>query len=326
MKIHTLKINPLAFGYASLAFVMAASANASLLIQEQFNYAIADGTSMGGVAATGTGLQGNYAVRNSGGSSTYATTGLSFGSNFFATSGGALSVTTTAGAGQFSILGVQMDVTAQSGTLWNSHLFRIPELGETVAFANAIGTRINDGDTVDGATSGGPNSYFGVNGNNNSASGPASTPGVDIAGGNGTTASSDPVMTLSENTTYLALAKFTNVGTALSVGNPGVASLWVFDQSGYDAWRTAGSSEASLGDHATWTITESVTSGTYNFSSSEFLQFYVFNQSVTAAIDGLMDEVRWGTTLGSVAIPEPSSFALLIGTLAATCLIRRRRG
>jgi hypothetical protein len=218
-----------------------------------------------------------------------------------------------------------MDVAAQSGTLWNSHLFRIPELGEAVANASAIGTRINDGDTSDGATSGGANSYFSANGNNNSASGPASTPGLDYAGGAGTTATSDPVTTLSENTTYLALAKFTNVGIALSAGDPGVASLWVFDQSGYEAWRAAGSSEASLGTHATWTITESATSGTYNFSSSEFLQFYVFNQSASTAIDGLMDEVRWGTTLDAVAIPEPSSFALLIGTLAATCLVRRRR-
>jgi hypothetical protein len=301
MKPHKLKIYPLAFGYASLAFVMAATANASLLIEEQFDYAMADGTDMHGVAATGTGLQGEYAVRNAGGSSTYATSGLSFGSNFFTTSGGALSVTTTAIGNQFSILGVQMDVVAQTGTLWHSHLFRIPELGERVANASAIGTRINTG-----ATTGGADSYFGVNGDNNSTLAPASNPGVDYAGGTNTSATSDPATKLSENTTYLALAKFTNVGTALSAGDPGVASLWVFDQSGYEDWRAAGSSEASLGDHATWTITESMTSGTYNFNSSAFLQFYVFNQSVKTAIDGLMDEVRWGTTLDAVAIPQPS--------------------
>jgi hypothetical protein len=132
--------------------------------------------------------------------------------------------------------------------------------------------------------------------------------------------------------TYLVVNTFTNVGSALSVGTPGVATTALFDLASYTTWVNAGrneSGEFGLSSLALRTASETVTSGTYTFANTnKALQLTTFSGSGTGQ-NAIFDEIRFGTSLDDVvvAVPEPSTYAAIAGflTLGSALIVRRRK-
>lgn len=304
------------FPALALSLLIYTQVHAATLVYEGFGYtgSIANGATMNGVATTGTGLTGNFAVANvNGGSSTYNTTGLTFSGNFFATTGGALrmSGTSTANTSSTSNIGLAWNAGTVTGTVYSSFLF-VPAAESPLTGALAA-ERIN-------TTIGGAGGYFISQAD---GGGGVGAPAVGYDATTTTTAS-----TLTTATTYLAISRFTNVGSALSVGTPGTANLWILTSTGYDAWVAAGALEASLSTFATVSVTDTATTGTFNLSNAQFAQF-----NLSTANDGTagrtqtytFDELRYGTTLADVAIPEPATGVLALGGILLLALKRTRR-
>jgi hypothetical protein len=296
----------------------AVGARADLLVYEGFSYGLDDGTNMQGVTANATGLTGDYGVANvNGATTTYVSGGLSFGSRFFSTGGGALRSSSTNGsADSYSIAGVRLNAGTQTGTLWNSFLWRVSDASLTRV--QAVQLRIN----TTSATQGGTTAYFGSEPDHvlNATNFQARTPGLvytrETSGVEAT-----PQTQYSLNTTYLTVTKWTGVGQALSAGSPGVGTMWIFTQTGYTNWlEQGGGREDSLSTYAAWTATQSRTTGTYAFNNDRYLQFTSYTPLFGGNLTAVYDEVRWGTSLGSVAVAptllvyEGFSYSLAEGT------------
>ena len=284
--------------------------SAAVLIYEDYDYGIADGTTMNGVATAATGFTGNYATAGTSGTSVYQTTGLTFGANYLPVSGGAVRLSSPTGTTS-SLLGATMSVGgAQTGTLWSSYLVNFTSKSNA---GNATAqARVSD---IQVGATGTANNRMNALGD---GFGPLGT-AVTYSGSGVTTAGAT---TLTVGNTYLILSQFTNVGTA----GGGTATLWVFDVAGYDNWLSLGGGlEANLG---TYDLTsQSHTSTTQaDFGDGDFFHFAASNASGATAVQTVVyDELRWGTSLGNVvAVPEPSAVASVIGGLGMLALLRRR--
>jgi len=311
-----MKFNHLAV--ASIIGAFTISSHASVLIYEGFNYGLADGTTMNGVATNATGLSGNYALGQSLagiGTANFTSTGLSFGSSFTPSTGGALSMSITSNvfnATRSAQLGVALNTGTVTGTVYTSYLF---SLGSTGSTAGTSQMRINGAQTTS------LNTRLSV-----------LADGTQVLGNSlqygGEPVQSAPSGTLLLNTTYLALAKFTELGTVDSVG---IAEMWVFTQQGYEDWLTMGMGQESelffyavLGSTLTSGATTTVNNST--FSNSQFLSYAVSNANNVNAQSMIIDETRWGTELTDVlAVPEPSTYALAGIGLAFIAIKMRRR-
>ena len=318
MRMAVMKIPYFLFSLVAILSGLATHAHGALLVYEGFNYSgsVSNGASMGGVTSSALGLTGNYAVTNSNSaSSVYNTSGLSFGSNFYSSTGGALQGNGPVGGS--AIAGVAINATSGSSTLWNSYLFNFSSLASNVDGSAVSILRLN---TSAGGT--GTTSWFSAN--PEASNGALAKPGVAY---DSTVTNYTGAFTLATNTTYLAVARYTNVGTALSAGSPGTASLWIFTQSGYDNWVTNGASEANLSVYASATVSDSATTGTFSFSSGSFLQLGTYGGTI--GIDGTpqnlrTDEIRFGTTLYDVVVPEPSISLLVLGAGGFLLIFRKR--
>lgn len=269
-----------------------AAASGAVLVYEPFNYgSTADsGTAIVGTATNANGLTGTY---TSSGTAAASNTNLTFSSNFFPTKGGSLRL---AGSGNSSAGGMTLNTGAQTGTIWCSYLFKT----SSVAAGSTAMIRLAGGS---------PNLRFVA-----AANGANGMPGVGYDGTSTTTQSAEGPLTT--NTTYLVLAKFTNVGAALSSGNPGVATEWVLTSQGYDQWVAAGGGEANLAAYA-FDVTKTQTSGNYAFNNSFTVSFVKTFSQVA-----YFDELRYGAALADV-VPEPASLTALGAT--SLLLLRRRR-
>jgi hypothetical protein len=283
--------------------------HAALLVYEGYNYG---GTSvnMNGLATSTTGLSGNYSAVAGGGatgtgSAIYVTTGLTFGSNFPTGIGGATTLvdTRTGGSGlRTETLTATISAT-NTGTTYSSYLVNFAGLPTTAnAFSAATGAMGNLQASFKQSTS-----EF------------STKPGVGMGTGSGGTA-----YTPTTSTTYLVLARNTNVGTTLSVSTTGVSDLWVMDLASYDAWFTAGANEGNLSSFADATATQTLTTGgpfTLNGTFSTALNTGGNNYTIT----GTYDEFRVGALLSDVvAVPEPGAIALLGLGLGFILLVCRR--
>lgn len=291
--------------------------SATVVVYEPFSYALSNGTALGGVAATGTGLQGNWGTAGDTNTSTYSTSGLSFGSNFVTTSGGSLRLTST-GTVQNTFAGAKFNPVggAVTGTLWNSYLVNWTQFSD-IDLAQTTVRTANTANTTSGQ-------YFlsQAESNKGTTLGVAAI-GYDSASGNG--ASPNPAY--ATGTTYLMLSRYTNMGTALSGVTSGNATMWGFDQTGYTDWVNAGANEGDLGSFSLFTATDpAVTTGTFVLNDTRFLQFLQTAggaSPITLPIVNI-DEVRFHTALSDiVAVPEPGSVALLLGGFGALFLMRR---
>lgn len=287
-----------------------ATASATVLVYEGFNYNLADGASLNGVATNAIGLQGNWSVATtltSGGSAsaTFSSTGLSFGPNFFATPGGAVQLSTTPGAAanNFVLAGAQL-AASHTGVLWHSHLFQFSAFTTAPDHTSpSAQVRINTA-----ATAGGGSSYLQTHSN---ASGQFNTPSAAYV--QGAVAPNPSLDKLELNTTYLIISRFTNVGNTLNDSTTiGFVNAWVFDIDGYNNWFAAGAQESDLGSFAKWSVNTARTSGTYTFAPDRALQLFNFSNIAGGTQTLLVDEIRYSTNMAAV-IPEPSTYAALLG-------------
>jgi hypothetical protein len=304
------KLNQI-LGLAALALLAGTtSSQAVLLVYEGFNYGGSDLASLSGVATTATGYSGNYATAGASGAAGYESTGLTFSSNFYATANGAANLTTPAG-NTSAILGGTLSIGgAQTGDIYSSYLVNYGTK-EAVFSGAAAQLRVSDLQT-----SGSNNRFltFADNGTNLSN-------GVSFSG-----ASTNGSQTLVDGTTYLMVAKYTNVGT---IGATGTATLWLFDSASYDLWFSGGASEAALDTFALGgplVSTGITTTAIHTFTNGDFTQFTLSGTANALAQSIFYDELRYGTTLEDVVmVPEPSTYALMLGGLLLFLVVRRKR-
>lgn len=293
----------------------AMSLQASVLLYEGFGYGLADNATINGATATGTGVQGNWTVTNTGAgaaSSLYKTSDLSFGSSFVTNGGGSLRLNATySGGNTVSSATVNLSNTA-SGTIWGSYLANFATIGS----ANGGSFLAGVATAPDGATS---SLKSGVLSNTNPTD-------RKLADGYDTSTTASGNFAFAQNTTYLFISRFTNVGTALSVGTTGVGTTWALTLAQYETWLAGGATEAGLDSNYSVRVFDTATTGTFSYDSNGHLTLRADapdNNGSSMTLN--VDELRFGTTLADVyVVPEPS--VSLLGLAAGViCFSRRQR-
>lgn len=238
---------------------------------------------------------------------TVSPTSLPFSQSFYTQPGSLGTTSTSAG-----IAAAQLSLAAShTGTLYHSYLVRFG--GHSTASGEGSQSRVsNDQSTTttrliaDADTRQGSLTTQGIGYGSS-----VETGGVEL-----------PV-----NTTYLMIAKWTNVGTTLSAGTPGGRSLYALTSDQFDSFWAAGATESYLDNTAIGSganaitsriIGANATSGSVAFNSGSYTHFVTVGHAVA------FDELRYGTTLNDV-IPEPTSVGLLATVATVGLLWRRRR-
>lgn len=244
------------------------------------------------------------------GALTLQATSLTFDPSFI-TSGGSVSfgTTTTVGAAKMSL------TSSYTGTLWMSYLVNLTARGGTAQ--DGIALRV----TNDNASGG---DRFDLMADTRNSS---TNAGVGYEGGR--TEATNSGVDLAFGTTYLLIGSFTNVGVGLTVGNPGVGTMYALTAAQFARFQAAGGTESYLNTTAVGTgagqitarISDSaVTTSTFSFSTGNFASM------VSVAGSGTFDELRYGTTLNDVTtIPEPGAATLLTAAGLTVLSTRRRR-
>ena len=310
---------PLLYAAAlAAALVLSQSAvRAALLVEESFNYALTDASTIHGATSTAWGTSGSWAVTNTGTNnlSVYTSTGLTFGT--YATSGGALNLQSNFNAtGNDNTLAAVKLNTAATGTVWSSYLANYSTMSLASGGFAQVGV----------SQDGGVTSHFISQVNSET---PATSRKLGV--GYDTTASASSNTAFATGTTYMFISKFTNVGVTLGSGVNGVATTWVLTEAQYNALVIAGFNETSLDNVSSYfkKHTETVGTGTFNFDTDGYLTLRSnapnFNNNRVTVV---FDEVKFGTDLDSVvsAVPEPSTYAMIAGVMGlAGAMFRRRR-
>lgn len=289
---------------ASILLSLSTPLRASLLIYEGFDrYTVGN---IGGQTSTATGLTGNYAASAT---VNYQTNGLTFG-NLLVSGGSVWQSGTTA-----ANFGAQLAAGTVTGTIYASYLINFSSGGDS-------SSRAWSSIAQDSVTSG-TRRFAALADNSTSANAAVGYTGV------GSDATNSGVSLLG-GTTYMVLASFSNVGSALSEENPGIATLWVITENQFSYFQANGFTDLNLnsanigsGNSDVFArVTNTATSGTYTFANNRYLQLSLNANSSSRTY--IMDEVRYGTLLADVApIPEPSVMALSV--LAALGLVHFAR-
>ncbi|MEM1211623.1 MAG: PEP-CTERM sorting domain-containing protein [Planctomycetota bacterium] len=192
--------------------------------------------------------------------------------------------------------------------IWVSFLFNQDESG---SFANETGVTFATAvDSIQQKLQSRPVTTFGGNNPDNAAVGPT----------NGVGASSPAV--IAQDVTYLAISKFTNINGPTFSSNTG--TMWILEASDWDAIKTSVLNESSL-DANNLAKVEHSPDNTFvaTLTNDDFLRLNLVTAfGINNRAD--FDEIRVGTTLGSVAvIPEPSS--ALLAALGSLAMLGRRR-
>jgi len=299
--------------------VSAPSARATLLVYEGFN-------GYSGTLATATpngntqGLDTSVAYGSTGTGDFAISSGLSFSN--LQVGGGSVSFNNTPAS---SVAAARITATLAAGsTLYTSYLV---ELTSTRGTASGDGFEVR----VANDTSTGGVRFRSMADTRNGAS--TTVVGVDYNGGaTPVITNAEPGSTAVGTTVFLIVGSFTNTGTALSAGTPGVGSTYAFSSLQFDHMMGQadpqaylnGLTAANIGTGATQvygfareTIT---TGGPFGIAPGNFLQF------VNVKDNGKLDEIRMGDTFASVVpIPESSSLALLAAAGGMLATRRRRR-
>ncbi|MDF3131198.1 PEP-CTERM sorting domain-containing protein [Kiritimatiellaeota bacterium B1221] len=308
---------------------------ASTLVYEGFNYGGSDGAIHGQAIGGGAfGLSGSYTTVTQG---LDGPSGNTLTSNYISSGLSLSNISTTGGALETSIVTNRAEVkeglyshaslslgSAATGTIYRTMLGRISE--NTFAVGNPFAeARIQSSASITGNSNG----SMGVAPKGN-FSGTRPSIGYD-----GSTSHSGSSLAL--DTTYLFVSKYTNVGSA----GGGTASLWILNESDYDAWQLSGGTEGTIEANATVTASKTDPSQ-IDFDNTKSLRFASgdfsvdFNSGSTAyssngELTVIYDEIRFGTSLNDVVvvtIPEPSTLSMLLLSgcgLLSLWRIRRKR-
>ncbi|MEM8494463.1 MAG: hypothetical protein AAF916_05515 [Planctomycetota bacterium] len=200
-----------------------------------------------------------------------------------------------------------LNVSAGSD-VWLSFLFNQDQEG---SFANQ--SQVNFGEQIGAGTLKMVSRFvtqFGDNNPDNAAVGPA----------NGVGAGSGAL--IQQDTTYLAVSRFTNINGPTFSSNE--ATMWILEASDWDAIK-GGPIDATALDNNSLLRVDQAPGNTFvvGLTTADYLQL---NVSTGFGINNRasFDELRLGTTLDSVLIPEPASAAL--AGLGLFLLASRRRG
>lgn len=287
---------------AALCMGGMSDASADLLVYEGFN-GYTTGTLAGQtVNGNAIGLSGAY-LQPAGQYTAITTSGLVFGSGAttYATSGGSVWNPN----GDLSTISVGLNIGTFSGTLYGSYLFK---LGSTYGpnGGTRMETRFNTASTAGTAAS-----YLYAAVDNSSAK-----MALKYDASSAMTTSESITSTFAAGVTYMAISKWTGVGTGSGTG-----TLWVLTSAQYDA--SGGLlTESFLNSNALISLTTSG-SGSSVLNNSDYLQFMPGGSSVD---DRALDEIKYGTSLQDVtAIPEPNVLALTCSGFCAVLLAFRRR-
>jgi hypothetical protein len=317
------------FGYATCSLILCSIAHSSTLAYEGFNYgdtsqdiggqAVGNGAyGFSGNYTTVTGTSGNSNVQTS----TYNSTGLSFSG--YQTTGGSLTLSvapTIDETKEYVYSYINFDTTA-TGTVYQSFLANV---SVNTMSSGSAGTQIRSQSnaSLTGKTDSGMTVEpvaLGLSGSKPKIGYDADT---QFAGGSSVTL----------GTTYLYIAKYTNVGET----GGGTASLWVLDNVSFLDWQSNGGLEADLDLYADFTSTDTASS-TISLSDSESMRLTATefsvdyntgatSYSVSGELTTTYDEIRYGTSLSDIiVIPEPSAYSLILsGLTLGMVMIRRRR-
>lgn len=303
--------------------------HASLLVYDGYSYTA--GTLLNGTNPGPNTVGLNTAVAYGGSAAnSYSVVANSLSFSNLVTTGGALSFSggTNVIAGPVSLgTGSSSPYTGASvysssspyvGTLYSSYLLR---LTITPASTTAFETRVADSAaTLNMRFITAPDSR--VSGNSFSS--------VSYDNGDVGTIPTLNNSTLSINTTYLVISRFTGVGSPLTGIDQATATMYILTSAQFDSFISGGADSSYLDGTALGTGASQITArindnnnnttGTPDFGNTSFVQYLAISSG------GTVDETRYGTTLGDVIplIPEPSSIALAV---AGGCFLfgRRRR-
>ncbi|MDR1279727.1 MAG: hypothetical protein LBK99_02755 [Opitutaceae bacterium] len=305
----------------AIALFLTAQAHATLLVYDPFDYGSAGGDlSKMTVNEAATGLDGSW-TRGQWNNEIYReVTALSFGD--IPVNGGRLSQGSGWANGGESIK-IGSAAQAATGTLYLSYLFRIDAGGDRVGGGAAARVQIGGLQAQAVASA-------------------ADSTSTALAYGSATTGGSQ---SLQGWTTYMAIAEFTNVGTALSSAAPGNATLWVVSENQYNWFVANGGvtattlNAASIGNSGANTVTSRVTttltSGTVALTGASLTVGLNPQKNDTGGdVYFRIDEIRLATTLqealtgtqvGGGSIPEPGVWGAIAGIvgLAAAFISRK---
>jgi hypothetical protein len=306
----------------------AITGSAELLVHEGFDGYVSG--QLQGQTVTGESYGLNGTLATNAGAETYYTfdpVGLTFGA--LEVSGGSGQYTRLNGEAAF--LGFNYSGASYAGTLYSSYLAQV-ESG--VNNASVAGARVSSS-----ATTGTAGAYFQSFLEGNTGTAPTTAyqrtfSSATVAGG---TVAQNPVPT---STTFLVIGRYTNVGTPISstLGLSGTATTYVLTLDQYEDFRlNGGFSDAALdsaivGTGATGNVFARLSNThnpggveTYNFAPGNGVQFSVGNAGLGSNQSVSFDELRYGTTLADVTIPEPSVLTLLGACGVVLGFARKRR-
>lgn len=300
--------------FASVFAATLSCASADLLVYQGFSGYTAAPLPGQTIGAQVQGLNAAATITSAGtgaNANVFDATGMSF-SNLVVNGGKGLYSDTT---GRPSYIGFAYTGPTVTGTLYSSYLVRIA----TTQNANSVvSLRVNTTPTTGGA-----GSYF-----HSYADVVASTFTASQYDLNNLSTASGT--TLAINTDYVVLGRFTNVGTALSAGNPGIATTYVLTAQQFDFFKDAGFTDAELDgapigsgqSNVTSRISDApVVTGTYTLTAGNGIQFGPGNASANQIVS--YDELRFGTSFNDVlplvvvAPPPPVNVAINVTAASA---------
>lgn len=268
--------------------------HALLLVEDSFS-TYTNGT-IAGQSSSATGLSGAWSAENADISGAVTNTGgLTFGS--LATSGGALTV--SASTNSHGYLTRSISASSPVGNeIWVSYLFNL------TSFTNN-------------------NTDFGVTVGGIASDGGWGSQGKVYSGGMGISTNDPNSYTLGGlnpvlGTTYMFIGRFRNVGQ--NVNAP--YDVWKLDLANYTAFIAAGGDLAALDLNNTTKLSHTSPNTETSVFNGNTLTLGGYNEG---AYVGVLDEIRFGTDLSSVAIPEPSTYILLGLGLASLAVLRRKK-
>jgi hypothetical protein len=313
------------------ALILAAPARATVLVYEPFQGYAAGALNGQTPNAIGIDNTVNWANLGPAGGIENLTTGLTFGS--LVTAGGAEYMTSSTAITSTRLTAKVGTVDSVSGTLYNSYLVSMSaeapisaaqamanmRFGDTSATTPANARYYTAADRTIPSTFAYGKNTAGPNLNYNGAAN-------DVPCG---------ANRIAPNTTYMVLARYTNVGSDPSVANPAVGTLWILTQAQFETFVASGHNDAYL-DAATvgtaaYNVFDEVTSiatapysasGKNMFQAGNFFQMLMLGNA-TDVEAGTFDELRYATTVADATpttTPEPGTLALLatgiVGLLA----------